>query len=304
MAMVEVKEISERVHNTAGRPIKNASVFYTLYYLSEIKDVVEVSFDLQKITNKLHDGFYYYGLIAFVKELNNAKRNYQIEGHSLKEARYEAIEDHAKMVSEDEPNMVEKIYKTLNREDKLAGGPIILGNKYMEENLKELESKFDTFSDPTRFIKTSRDIFSTENNNNPEVETGWDPAFGGESWAGIAQHMLRRDSLPKLAWVDQSWAIQHNTGSWLNKMTPSQKEQEMVKKFTKKIKTEDLEGARSKKLMGRLGRYKNKRRPHEITMILLEENKEGNMGPVFEAASMYNNELDINLRKYKNKGLI
>ncbi|NIS19021.1 MAG: hypothetical protein GWN18_03500, partial [Thermoplasmata archaeon] len=52
----------------------------------------------------------------------------------------------------------------------------------------------------------------------------WDPLFGGESWAAVCDHLLRRDDIPDTAWVDQSFSVQHNTGAWLNKVSPVERD--------------------------------------------------------------------------------
>lgn len=59
------------------------------------------------------------------------------------------------------------------------------------------------------YLDMAEDIFKS---------ISWSSSYGGNAWAGICRALKRRDTDSPTLWIDTMWAIQHNSGVWINKV--------------------------------------------------------------------------------------
>lgn len=77
------------------------------------------------------------------------------------------------------------------------------------EYMEYMQEHECAFSDPHSFLKDTIQVFN---------DYDWEDAYGGEQWAKISKTVNKFDSLPKASFIDCCWHLQHNSGSWFNKL--------------------------------------------------------------------------------------
>lgn len=113
--------------------------------------------------------------------------------------------------------------------------------------------------------------------------SGWiSQEWNGPGWAGVTDHLLRRDELSQTAWVDQSWSIEHNNNRWVDKVEIQDRERAVVSEVVRPNPAVD--------------------RPADVIVLgaledLLDAAQEGNMDLIFDTAVEYTRDLDVNLRR-------
>lgn len=109
--------------------------------------------------------------------------------------------------------------------------------------------------------------------------------FDGPGWVGITDHLRRRDGLSRTAWVDQSFALSHNNGNWLNKVEPPA-----------------AEVRRADELAGDLGLGGgNLPLVLDVLVSVLDANRAGDIETVFDVAVRYNDDVGIDLRRLRRQ---
>jgi len=293
------KEMTGKAEMSAGRPIRNSSLFYSLYYLSEIEGVEEASFDLFKLTNQLYDGFFAYGLHSITTEMDAIRNSFNIQGETVEQKTEREVVDYF------EQNITNKNELAVIRAMMEFYRAPQTGKLTALEPWKSfafIEQVAEKADDEIGWVSAAEEVYSLydpeyyragpNDNYNFSTYSGWVGAYGGPGWEGVCNHILDRDELSKIAWVDHSWSVQHNGGDWIDKIQTDEKEFEVIAEeavpemFMKGTERSDL-------------RFEDMRRA--LNDHLLDANLGGDMWTVFSYAEHYQDEVDINLTRYKNR---
>jgi hypothetical protein len=89
--------------------------------------------------------------------------------------------------------------------------------------LVEAQQEFRLFSKPKLWLGAIEELFKMEVviTASRMNRTGWKDAFGGKAWASIARAANQYDDMPRTAWVDMMWSVQHNNNNFIDKVTTS-----------------------------------------------------------------------------------
>lgn len=210
---LEPQDVSDLIRRTIAMPVKSSSLYYSLYFLDEIMGVDEAAFDLSQMEDELYDGFFWYGIHTISREYSNASRRFIVKGQLWEDIEIrrrndfilERLDEDLKDMS---PFLADFSHPSFN---------VLTGFEGLDEN-------FNVLSEPYRYIKAVRELLSIKTSNKlmdiarSDRETTWTKGFGGSSWVSICDHLLNRRREMKRIWVDQSWAIEHNTAGWIDKV--------------------------------------------------------------------------------------
>lgn len=306
-----VKELNKITFNTVARPIRSSSLFYSVYYLSEIENMEDASFDLFKLTNSIDKGMYYYSIGSISKEISKAVDRLIIKGNTIKQGFSEdpqaPLSSIRRFVSSNVgpqyQNMANKILIDVANQEFPLGRR---GFRGFRDQMMDVEDKYNALSEPDVYVNACRGIFGVKPAKSKREEllgtdiTSWSSGFGGDGWTGVCDHFLNREELPKRAWVDISWSVQHNTGNWLNKISINNDEFQVVFDVNRgtvirrvngggfaEVNVDSTEEMRS----GDVRRI--------LTDDILDANAEGDMDRVFEYAVHYNDEVGVDLRRQR-----
>lgn len=162
--------------------------------------------------------------------------------------------------------------------------------EFGDDTREQLDSGFGELPPAVRDAPPGSDVAHAFAQLNPTAKarlaglSGWRVGdFDGPGWLGIADHLLRRDQLSQTAWVDQSWALTHNNGNWLNKVEP------LGFSLAEEINADIGGGGRNMVL------------PLGVLMNLLDANQEGDMETVFDVAVRFNDQVGIDLRRLRRQ---
>ena len=294
---IDYESAVDSVKNTVTRPIRSSSLFYSIYYMSEIEGMDEASFDLHKLTNDMWDGFYYYGMMVLFREAASFTTQFHINGRKPSALDDQKVHSYLDDIIETgDPELAKEIYANSSR---------ILSNvrrsrDQIRANLEWMEERHQALSNEERIVKTCRDLFDQKQRSEDMYEdewerqddrefTGWIEEFGGQLWRMIAQHILNRDDYTKVMWVDQSWAIQHNGGPWMDKFGHSDSEDAVVDDMSSKIM---LSSRKTK------GKYYDDVIFRDLLKRILDANAMEDIGKVLMWAINYESEVDANIGRY------
>lgn len=285
--------LANSTYNTACRPIRSTSLFYSLYYLTEIEGDDRAAYDLSRITNELHEGFYLYGLLTSFRESVNSGAMLFYEGYALADlTNEEKLEFLGRHVA---PQYKEDLFKLMTNRHK-AGGGIVDSVRDVMTYMARIERHFHGISEDERWIDNLEQFFSIGRNDlNMQAmvgahETGWADIFGGDGWANVCSHLKRRKEYPKTMWVDQSFAIEHNAGNWFGKFNyDSQDRQNCIDTLTK----EEVQQTIGHKITS-----KEELMVGEVHQWLMDQNHDENMGPLFRLAANYSDEIEFDMARY------
>lgn len=288
------------------KPHKQAALWYSLYYAVEIEGVSEVAFEFRQLTRELAEAFYWYGIMSATRELGNCEVAFFIRGRTpamiLDDNSLNDWESHieqyvAERLFADEPTMVGWAVRAifvstvgaanlltaagsgLNGIDTgtprgaaamLENADAALGVGHDPDDTRAYIRNVRQFFRATPDTRHGRDIIEQEN------ETGWVIDFNGGAWVGICDHLLRRDGLSDTAWVDQSWSVEHNNQSWLDKIGASHDPDRLEE-------------------MGVRGG------PFVALQDVLDAAQDGRMDRVFLWAQLYDADVDVNVRRLRRE---
>lgn len=183
-------------------PLRRCAKFYGLYYLVEVKNVDELSTELDEDTSNLHESFFHYGVYASLTELANFNK---------------IIERGYDFSVPDKEKFLEKFRFKLNNPENAAE----LFSQMAEfrqkryrsntpyEDIDVLNQYITMMKEPVKLLQTCADIFSN---------MSWTRQYGGEPWADICMALSSRDEYTETTFVDMMWALEHNTTNWVSKI--------------------------------------------------------------------------------------
>lgn len=286
--------VSHRAQNAYGfvsRPVQYASLFYTTYWLSEIKGVADAGFDFAQLRNRSHRSFQDYGIYSVVGEISHLYQAFSVNGKFLMDVRIEDDDDfldefidsmgHAAMgveLADEEAALARDMLRSSEGVRRIASQPKNRATFVKTANVAE--TRWSAFSEPRLFLNTCRKLFVV--GYSKELDTGWSTNYGGPSWSGICAHLLRADTLPKTSWVDTSWGIQHNNSNWLDKTEPAVDEVMHLERLVDfpKIQTP------------RVWVYRT------MLRAVLDWNQAGDWANLYPLAVTYDEHVGVNLRRF------
>lgn len=300
-------EIRDASFNVVGRPVRAISLYYILYYLVEIEDVREAGWDFRQLRDELYWGFYLYGLYTVWREVCHYPSRYYFEGRQIGRLSKLAAENPEHNQIQDQARRALEHTRALSsRYPDLAEIVLRAGNHYIDpvslsthpnrirEFVYQSEEDLYIFSRPQRLLAFADDMFATSEHTTHGIaytheiertgETGWVKQYDGAAWAGISDHLQRRDVYPETAWVDQCLALEHNGRGWFDKVIVQGEEREIVGDVLDIdfVATEDY--------------------VHDVVVQgLLDAGREEDMGTLYAFATEYSGELEINLRRFGHR---
>ena len=236
----------ELISGGAAEPLVNTSNFYTLYYLTRVKDVEELSTELDRFSSKLKDAYGAYGYYAVTRELMNTgaffpayppqlKREYRLQtGVDVDEnlVTFFDINDNMDLGREeistsiaDFNNLSAYAERVLGSMQSLAksGVGVARHSESDVEKIITVANNNNLYESPVDFFKACEEIFEMEEAWSDQMSGSW----GGENWAAAARFM-RQEGLTDVSWLDQCFAIQHNSNVWMDKLELTDDEERLL----------------------------------------------------------------------------
>lgn len=281
----EFEAAVDEMYATLSVPIRHASLFYSLYWLTEIEGEPAASFDFMQLRTRLYESFQLYGLYSVARELSNSDTHFRINEQQIQTHRLvasggiEADPDNspagrdvveAYVREQVDPADRDLAFELLWSSHRIPAQPQNATLDDIEGLLVDAEHTWNALSEPEAFLRVASELFALSSGS-AHPANGWERAFGGPAWQGIAKHLLRADELTEVAWINQSWAIAHNNANWLDKLEVPTKERELVGEVYS-VTNPDATGT----IPISLPRYFN-----GVLTQLLDQRKAGNMEYVF-----------------------
>lgn len=216
-----VPEIVKQFYGVISRPVRYASLFYTLYYLTEVENIRELRRDFENIRDELYVAFYNYGVYSVGREMRHFVNAFSI---SDEKGVYGSLEHW--MLDAGKERALRKASNCLKNplymnylETFMSYYPATAANDKTYENVERfcarIEQELLSFSRSKHFLNTCYNIFSLD---------GWDQDYGGDPWAKICKTLLRRNKTRPSIFVDACWNLQHKGGLWMNKVKTTTEE--------------------------------------------------------------------------------
>lgn len=304
-----IPEIVETIFKTVGHPVKNAALFYALYYLVEIEGFEAARFDLKQLRERQARGFFWYGIIAITTEFGNAHGNYFINGNSagsILDGIHDDLgpEDVRRHVREDLP-LTEDVRERAVDAFMLVGDGLRTNGTAIDTEtvFQRIQAQLGAVTEPVDYIRLIQAIFKRTrqfNGNDQRARnlggTGWVIGYDGPAWVGVCDHLLRRDELSDTAWVDQSWSVEHNNSNWIDKIDFGDDENE------NRLIHEIIDFPQERVL----GRSRPRSRPHpswflEATGDILDEAHDGSSGQLLEWAAIVDDDIDLSIGRARRE---
>jgi hypothetical protein len=247
-----MKPKAEEFYEYLAEPVKYCAKFYGFMYLSDIKDISEVGFDLLQITDELKQAFHHYGKFSIMKEMTNAPRRCGFDADITKKYVHGTIFRGLETVTneQDEPfilangmyrnvprripetDMIEIENEQFNNDidqalrallENVSTGPkgmyttnyIDKAESLREEKKSLLQNKINTYVSAVPELKSNNFFYMSERIFEDMM---WSRNYGGEGWAKITKALQLIHTTTDKTFVDSMWALEHNTGGWLDKV--------------------------------------------------------------------------------------
>lgn len=233
-----VSDLVENFYYTLNEPIATISRWYSYYYLSEIEDIRQADFKLNKLTDNLYHALYDYALYACYKEISNKKGAYIIYEDEPEIFRSEAGENIEYIMSERPiQNKVQtqltKIFKDNQYNLDAQKIAIILVRSKLDHpkgkdprNISiacaQWNGQINLWERHEKALKQAKVIFETtpDFDTDSAINTRWMAGYGGPAWGAVAETALKYHDVTKKAFVDMMIQVEHNNGNFLNKISP------------------------------------------------------------------------------------
>jgi hypothetical protein len=250
------KETTEAFYTDITRPVENAALWYTYYYLGNVieegagadqlhpmlKNRFKHQFD--NLSKRLSTAFMNYGIYATLRELRHARGQSSVK---LGESKLEKFDKWAK---ENNITYYSDSGWAYRLTDKYSPGASVgsiasgIGNRtgFLSfcDNFTRMKpdeaallwvfcaNSWEPGKSKTAAVEyltgvrregldfTDKHYFDMAENIFKNLN--WNHAFGGNAWANICKALKRRDEESSTLWIDTMWSIQHNGGTWINKV--------------------------------------------------------------------------------------
>jgi hypothetical protein len=249
--------------------------------LVEVEGIREVRKRFVELSDKLENAFYNYGLYSVSGELAGLDYYFGLfmgEGAAIENYAYAWKGDprRARVILDE---FVDYVFPNLpsNRRKKVIE---IFNMRHDDRYVamdydgilwfcRHIEKDIKVFSNPLIFLEVAEAIFDIEGGTTGEEFWGWDDNYGGSTWAKICRGILKRGSISTTMFVDSCWAMQHNSGIWLDKVAVSDEEKLL---YLKGAERDDI--------------------THSNITDLLNSNAEGDMERMFRRCLWYDKDLE------------
>lgn len=208
--MADIQSIEYRIRKfyiTLSRPVQYCSLFYSYYYLCEIKNHKELMPFFNELIDNLYQSFFDYGIYSVIRELTHLYNKFYYATPSDFFKANETIKPTKQMID------IMNFYMLSDRSR--LGYPYIT----VKSMCIEAEEKLHAFTKPIPFLQSSERIF--------ELENWWEEDYGGYSWARIAKILYSIKSTTPIIFIDSCWNLEHNTSYWLNKLYTAEDERKL-----------------------------------------------------------------------------
>lgn len=192
-----------------------AAQYYSYYYLVEIEDAEEFSFDFFDLNNKMYDAYLNYSVAVTYDEV----------------FKIPAKHDEQKLREEIQTNLDDGVKQKAKTIAKIEGGLTITDIRGLPKEAKKAEQKAKLFSEWEQTLKAARFLF------NLEETTDWFewPAFwGGTAWAGVADVALQYEKVTKTTYVDMMWGVAHNGAPIIDKLNLDNEQDQKIARWMDK----------------------------------------------------------------------
>lgn len=238
--MISPNQAASQAVEIGSNPVIKASNFYSLYYMSEVKDIDQTKPDLSFLASQLSDNMFWYGIYGVGRELGgtgafNLPNSSKIDAEtSSKIPLFDFIEaggdieqvidaiDNRHNLSDGAKRIVRNMNEFLVG---ISGFPDFPPSS-VTQVLKNIQ-KVDALDNPYDFLDHAEEVF-----NLPYWESGMGGDYGGEQWASVARFISQKPDLSDIIFCDMSFSIEHNSSNWLNKVEPSTEEKTLLDNFT------------------------------------------------------------------------
>jgi len=289
-----VRAASDFMVDTMRHPIRNAALFYALYFATEIKDNESAAFDFFQIKDELWKAFRIYTAYALFREMSTLSMKYvfrfesDIGSTAVGEMPPDALRDHVRTTFDD-LNMAQEqqVIRLFTNADELREYRGAAARDEVEALLRYAEQNYRLLSAPDTFATIAAPVFRNEYETGAPETEGWQHSYGGDAWAGVADHFQRRQDFTKTVWINQSWAIQHNNSVFLDKIPLARTEREIAVETWEHLTGSDF----SEEFYGKDDVFSRN------IQRLLDMRKEGEMGEVWIYAEQYADEVDVSFRQ-------
>lgn len=271
-----IQELADHVNGTIGNILESAAVWYALLYLVQIEGRDDLRFEFDRVTENLSTALVWYVVFTTHKEATNAGQRYFIDGKPLQEVSARQYENHLKR--EQGVRGLPEVYLT-------AGGESLVNATILHPSDAYFWLKREGLLDdgPERACQNMRTLFDGMAQEPPGFDdrglavaeaferdgvSGWLSEFNGDAWTAIAEHGANWESPTRVTWVDQSFAVEHNNGNFLDKVKPRGDRRERI--------GEEVYGTQHLSIYD----YQT-----DFLQTLLDNNHDGNMDYVFGVAA-------------------
>jgi len=203
------------VSGNVGNIIEAAAIWYSLLYLVQIEGKDELAFEFSMMSQNLSETFLWYIVAATHGEYYNASLRYYVDGRPAGDLSPEAWENHLKralgvrglptVYYRDVGRSMAGVYRSLDDSGVLSD-PI--------DRCRNVERLFTSMVSTPPGIDRGR---AGARQFEERDETGWMREFNGDAWTAIAAHGAAHEDPTRVAWVDQTFSIEHNNGNFFDK---------------------------------------------------------------------------------------
>lgn len=200
-------------------------VFTFLEYEVNYKGNMAYKKELDDFSKYLADGLYHYGVYTLLSEIRHIYRSFSVYHDHLwatimesgkqytmdvvyGEIRSSAYRLGLEKYIDNAEEIVNYIVDYPDKDDLLSVENSLIGQMDLFELFPEKYTKIE-------YIRGMQILF---NLNNDELFVFWDSMYGGKAWEDIAKIIGNRGNISDIIFVDNCLDLEHNTGSWFNKI--------------------------------------------------------------------------------------
>jgi len=210
------ERLGKYVSGNIGNILEAAAIWYSLLYFVQIEQKDELSFEFSLMTQNLSKTFLWYIVAATHREYWSAGTRYYVDGEEAVSLSTTAYENHLKRALG--VRGLPDVYYELD----LVASPASVYRKLDDGGV---------LSDPIDRCLDVEQLFASMVGTPPGIpagargadrleergETGWMKEFNGDAWEAIAAHGADHEDPTPVAWVDQTFSIEHNNGNFFDK---------------------------------------------------------------------------------------